>query len=239
MKEEYKKTYFDSGVEFSKNQERGLARSTKLLPKGLLNIAHRKMKEHEVMLIRRMWSMLEGKKKILDVGCGRGQFMIHAPRGVSVFGIDIIDSELAYCRKLGLEVKKCDIEKNNIPYKDSSFDGIYFSHVIEHLQNPYAAMNKIRRVMKTGGRIVVATPNFSTHYKHFYDDPTHKTPFTKQSLYRILNDNGFKNIRIMNDVYHSHRGILSLFVPFPRLKFALERLFGRVTSQYMIAIAEK
>jgi len=206
-------------------------------PKFLMDFIKRKMLYHDFLLQKELWKNLKRCKKVLDIGCGSGRFMITAPKNVNVEGIEIIDSEIKKCLEKKLKVKKMDIGKMH--FQKDSFDGVVMSHVIEHLDNPPQILENIRKILKKDGKIMILTPNFSACYKHFYDDPTHKRPFTKQSLFRVLYDAGFRNITIKNDVFHANNTIFSIFVPFPRIKFMIEKFLGKIYSPHMIAVAKK
>jgi len=69
-------------------------------------------------------------------------------------------------------------------------DGVFFSHVIEHLENPFPILEEIRRVLKKGGVLVVITP---TEHKYFYA-PGHVRAYTKKTLSEILLKAGFLNV---------------------------------------------
>lgn len=64
---------------------------------------------------------------------------------------------------------------NNLPYPftDGSFSLIEADHVLEHLDDPFAVMKELRRILKNEGRIVVRVPHFSRGFSH----PAHKWGF--------------------------------------------------------------
>jgi len=92
--------------------------------------------------------------------------------------------------------------RRKLPFLDNSFEGVFCSHLIEHLENPLHLMKEIRRILKKEGRAVILTPDYiKTSRKYvngFWCDYTHKTPFIPQSLKKIAHDAGFKSFR----VYH-------------------------------------
>ncbi|MEM2045596.1 MAG: class I SAM-dependent methyltransferase [Candidatus Bathyarchaeia archaeon] len=123
---------------------------------------------------------------ILDVGCGIGVFIsVCKAYGKFVIGVDVDRGQLfrtVNCGK-GLLVLA---DASYLPFKDSSVDGVFFSHVIEHLENPFPILEEIRRVLKKGGVLVVITP---TEHKHFYT-PGHVRAYTKKTLLKA----GFLNV---------------------------------------------
>jgi len=99
--------------------------------------------------------------KILDVGCGDGSVMLHLKKkGYEVHGIDFSPSAIKKARNRGLKnLHELDIEKEKLPYKKDTFDYVFWGDVIEHLFNPEDVLIEIKRVLKSGGLLVVSCPN--------------------------------------------------------------------------------
>ncbi|BET69634.1 hypothetical protein ASA1KI_45520 [Opitutales bacterium ASA1] len=90
-------------------------------------------------------------KRALDVGCREGhQTRWLQNRGYEVTSIDI-DRVYEYC----IEV---DVDKG-LPFPDGTFDLIWCSEVIEHLESPSAFVTEAHRVLKDDGLLIVTTPN--------------------------------------------------------------------------------
>lgn len=85
-----------------------------------------------------------------------------------------------------------DITKK-LKFKSNSFSGIYANQVLEHLKQPLLTMKEFHRILKPGGKLVCIAPHFT--YRRFWDDYTHIRPFSRQSLYRLAYDSGFKKIK--------------------------------------------
>ena len=149
----------------------------------------------------RFFDEIKNTGKILELGCGRG-VNFHNLQLLSstaeFYGIDImspqeIDPLIQY--------QKINLDKDNLPFPDNTFDAIIFTHVIEHLRNPLTICSEIHRVLKPGGRIYIETPNWTTmfapsfgmwreqgHPFNFFDDPTHIKPWSKQGLFGFLGE---------------------------------------------------
>ncbi len=62
--------------------------------------------------------------------------------------------------ELGLDVRRCDLEKEPAPFADDTFDVAIFHELFEHLRvNPIATLREVRRVLKPGGTLLLSTPN--------------------------------------------------------------------------------
>lgn len=110
--------------------------------------------------------------------------------------------------KMGLraEFMRIDFEQGGLPFKDSCFDLINFSNVLEHLYNRTAILTEIKRVKKKDGIAVISIPNSQTSWKKklasvgldSMDDPDHKIEYTKESLAKELATAG---LSISSDLY--------------------------------------
>lgn len=128
--------------------------------------------------------LLKGKK-VLEIGCGRGDVSNGFYKlGVDLHAVDIDD----YSKKFldsDIKFEKCNLEKENLPFKNNTFDLVYSKSVLEHIVNPENFFKEIKRVLKKDGLIVIYTPDWETQYKNFFDDVTHVKPYTTESLKQI------------------------------------------------------
>lgn len=109
--------------------------------------------------------------RVLDVGCGRGEILIHcAKKGAEAVGIDYASAaiklaEQALSRQPETIQKKIKLIQKDIcylPFSDESFDRIFFLDVIEHLtaEQEERVLREIKRVLKKGGFLILHTwPN--------------------------------------------------------------------------------
>ena len=125
----------------------------------------------------------EFRGKVLDVGCGTGEFidMYH-----NSHGIDLNKYIVEYCKKKGLNVTYGSAYK--IPFKNGSFNGIFCSNVFEHLRMPRKAISEFRRVLKRDGRLMITVPTKTGYEK----DSTHVKYWHKENLPTFLEKHGFK-----------------------------------------------
>lgn len=180
-------------------------------------------------------------KKILDIGFGEGRFMAYCGKD-NVVGVDVWPPGLKKMRASGFNVAFADATKR-LPFKDNAFDGVYCSHVIEHVIDGTTLVREVSRVLKRGGRFIIRTMDFSRSYRDFYSDYTHVHPYTKTSLFKLLEDNGYAVKRVANGFYHSNfflRRIEDALVIFPpRWRRLIINLLCPLFSWEIYAIAVK
>jgi len=135
-------------------------------------------------------------QSLLDVGCGRGELLngfVHC--GLKGCGVDQIDMATSICP--GVEILKANLANDSLPYGDNSFDIVFSKSVLEHFYYPEKLVSEMHRVLKPGGLMIAMTPDWKHEYKtFFFNDYTHRTPFTKISLRDILLINGFNNVEV-------------------------------------------
>ena len=91
-------------------------------------------------------------------------------------------------------MKICDIENEPFPFKDNSFDILFSKSFIEHLHKPEKYLIEAFRVLKPGGLLLTLVPDWESNYKIYFDDFSHRTPFTKVSLIDAYKVFGFKYV---------------------------------------------
>ncbi len=131
----------------------------------------------------------------LEAGCGRGEFLRgFRDLGLDACGVDI--SPKAPALSPGIPVRVSDIEKDGIPYDDNSFDIVYSKSVLEHFHDPESYVQEARRVLRPGGMFITLVPDWESCLKIYFDDHTHKSPFSLVSLNDIYEMHGFVNIEV-------------------------------------------
>ena len=133
--------------------------------------------------------------KVLDLGCGRGEFLRGFIRcGLDGYGVDQSSMAKSVCP--GAEILQSDLENEPLPYADNSFGAVFSKSVLEHFYYPEKLIMEIYRIVKPGGLVITMVPDWESVYKTFYEDHTHRTPFTKNSLKNIFLINGFDNVKV-------------------------------------------
>jgi SAM-dependent methyltransferase len=129
-----------------------------------------------------------GGARVLDIGCGNkpyeGMFLGIAKEYV---GCDVVQSDQ----------KKVDVicEATKIPLPDSSFDTVFSTQVIEHVEDHQALVREAFRLLKPGGHFIVSGPM----YWHLHEEPYDFFRFTKYGFRYILEKNGFNVLEILSN----------------------------------------
>ena len=107
----------------------------------------------------RQLSALHPRGELLDFGCGWGAVLNAAAReGWRATGIEVDERKVAFCHEHGLRAVYGDLLDQ--PFAAETFDAALAEQVFEHLYTPVAYMKELHRVLKPGGVLYVAVPNF-------------------------------------------------------------------------------
>ena len=103
--------------------------------------------------------------RILDIGCGDGNFSIllkEASNAKEVCGIEISEKGVESAKRSGVKAFQLDIDEGDFPFEDNYFDAIFAGEVIEHLFDPDHLLDEIYRILRGGGLCVITTPNLAS-----------------------------------------------------------------------------
>ena len=105
-------------------------------------------------------------EKLLDIGCGEGLLAILAKgKYREFFGIDISQTALEMAKSRGIQTFCANIDAEPLPFPDDSFDCVVSLDVIEHVFAPLHLLSESKRVLVTGGNLIISTPNIR-HWTH-------------------------------------------------------------------------
>ncbi len=141
-------------------------------------------------------------ERLLDVGCGNGEFVAEAAAaGWRASGIDLDATAVAVGRAAGLDLAEQSVQER-AAREPQAFDAVTLSHVIEHVPDPVAFLRAVHQLLRPGGQVWIATPNlaslthrrFGADWVHL-DPPRHLVLFDHDALARALTAAGFASIR--------------------------------------------
>ncbi|MBZ5586860.1 MAG: class I SAM-dependent methyltransferase [Acidobacteriia bacterium] len=143
-----------------------------------------------------------GCREVLDIGCGRGEFLeLMREAGVPARGIDLGEESVAACREKGLEAETADLFAYLAALPEHSLDGIFCAQVVEHL--PPGRLPEMIGLcasrLTRSGVIAIETPNpecLAIFATHFYLDPTHVRPVPHPLLAFYFQENGIGVIEL-------------------------------------------
>lgn len=165
--------------------------------KSLFEKVYQKLKLYN---IRYKFSKLDHKengKKLLDIGCGTGDFIQFAQKkGLKIFGIEP--------NQKAIEIAKNKISRegeffDELSDTDETFDSITLWHVLEHIPDLNRTLIEIKSKLKSEGELIIAVPNYKSFdakfYQSFwaaYDVPRHLWHFSPEDFDRLMNHHGMK-----------------------------------------------
>lgn len=96
--------------------------------------------------------------KLLDIGTGTGVFLSLASTRYNATGIELGKAAREFAQAQGLNVLEASIDQ--LPFSDQTFDVVTLIDVLEHLSDPFRAIQEIERVLKPGGVLYIKVPNY-------------------------------------------------------------------------------
>ncbi|GGG36797.1 class I SAM-dependent methyltransferase [Bizionia arctica] len=172
-------------------------------------------------------SFSSNKKRLLDIGCGTGDFLQTAQKNQwEVSGIEPNKQarEIAN-KKTNQAVFDIDqLEK----FEENSFDVITLWHVLEHLPNLENQISVLKKLLKAEGTLIIAVPNYksydASYYKNYwaaFDVPRHLWHFSKKSISNLFLKEQMEVVKTLPMTFDSYyvsmlsekyrKGTLSIF----------------------------
>lgn len=140
-------------------------------------------------------SLLPTKGTLLDIGAGTADFLVAAQKD----NWDITGVEPNPLARTNATVKGISLYENLSAVPNPSYDIITLWHVLEHLPNLNNQLTHITSLLKKGGFLIVAAPNYKSYDAHYYkgywaafDVPRHLWHFCKESIVKLLIPHGLE-----------------------------------------------
>jgi SAM-dependent methyltransferase len=151
---------------------------------------------------RQRLALVGDAQRLLDVGAGRGRFVAFArDAGRDASGVEPSVRGVEAARS----VYGVSLQHGTLDDATGTFDAATLWHVLEHVEDPGAAMEALGRLVRPGGTLVVGVPNrlslqarlARSRWFHF-DAPRHRTHFTPAGLDTLLRAHGFAPVRTVH-----------------------------------------
>lgn len=175
---------------------------------------------HKLRSVTKILSRLQFKK-CLDVGCASGYMISEISKRFSAtqyYGVDVYDQAIAYAKKKNPHIKFQVAPADKLPFKNNCMDLVLFYETIEHVEDPVKCLKEIKRVLKKGGRLILAMDSGSLLFRLvwlIWENTTgsvwkgaHLHPFHHSELERLIERSGFE----VNDKFFSFLGMEITFV---------------------------
>lgn len=171
--------------------------------KGLVNNLYQTVRNITLKQKRKWVEKIAQKEKgkILDIGCGTGDFLsTMKDAGWETLGLEPDDGARSQAQKNhGLEVQEQD---HLFELPKSNFDVVSMWHVLEHVHRLHPYLDQINQVLQPDGRLIIAVPNYQSkdadiYQEHWaaYDVPRHLYHFSPKSMEMLLQSHGFELVQ--------------------------------------------
>lgn len=184
---------------------------------------------------RHILSILRGRKRVVDIGCGAGGLVGELEQsGAEAYGVDASSSAIALAGgKVSTSRLRCGTLQA-ARFDTCCFDAASAMHMLEHVAEPCPFVKEVRRILKDDGIFVLRIPNIASweaklagaRWLHF-DYPYHVTHYSPRAVMRLLETCGFRDVQINHAIGEYRQTLLYallsvLGVPLPFwLKVAL------------------
>lgn len=145
----------------------------------------------------------EGRRRVLDLGCGRGEFLeLLEAHEIPAEGVDLNGRLVEICQAKGLRCERKDILAKLVEQEDASLGGVFSSQVVEHLPPAYLRRLVDAAFLKLapGGALVLETVNPTSVFalvQIYFLDLSHEKPLHPQALKFLAESCGFANVEVL------------------------------------------
>ena len=146
--------------------------------------------------------LFEGASDVLDVGCGRGEFLdLLATKGIRARGLDLNQAMVEVCLARGLDVTENDALSYLRDEPDESLGGLIALQVVEHLEPDYLLrlLEEAQRTLRPGATMVLETINVAcwlAFFESYIRDITHQRPLHPDTLKYLVTASGFVDVAV-------------------------------------------
>lgn len=162
--------------------------------RSLFDVVYAAIQKINIGLKLRWLKQTVGTGRVLDVGCGTGEFLQAAQKhGFTVEGMEVNANAREYVAGQGIPVAA------TLDAITGSFDALTFWHVVEHIHDLSELFQHIQRLLKPNGWLIIAVPNHQAvdarafgRFWVAYDAPRHLYHFRPRDLDQLAKHHGFE-----------------------------------------------
>jgi len=168
-------------------------------PKGIFDRAYRIARTYALTWKKRLVNnIVEPGAKILDGGCSTGEFLAVLKDQYVVEGFEPEPEAARWASdRFGLTVHTGNLQA--VSFQNDGFDLVTLWHVLEHMPELTQDVNRIHKLLRPGGKFLIAVPNVGSFDAKIYkknwvalDAPRHLWHFTLPSILALAKSTGFK-----------------------------------------------
>lgn len=217
----YPDTYYTHSVppiapDRSHSRVRALVRKNRLLRQAVVLVLQQnaRLLQETPTFWDLVWLKPGCQGRLLDVGCGNGQFLaLMQTIGWQVSGVEPDTNAARVATEVySLPITTSTLETSAFP--TNYFDVIVMNQVVEHLVDPLMTLAKCHQLLRSGGRLVIFTPNAASFaHRHIFhaswvplDPPRHLCLFSPLSLCRAMEISGFRVRSVMSSIDNGSAG---------------------------------
>jgi ubiquinone/menaquinone biosynthesis C-methylase UbiE len=171
--------------------------------------------EPERFAVRRDWLLgrVNPGERVLDLGCGEGHFTAALDaHGAHPIAVDVVAEPLRRARERhpGLDFRLGGLDEPLV-LDDGAVDVVWAGELIEHVVDVAGWLSEVRRVLPSGGRLLLSTPDHppallrrlaedpAAFDEHFDPRTDHVRFFSARTLAELLDDLGFEPVEVVSD----------------------------------------
>jgi ubiquinone/menaquinone biosynthesis C-methylase UbiE len=167
------------------------------------SVPHGATPEHFVLRRDFLLAHVAAGERVLDAGCGEGAFSAAlAAAGALPVGVDVAVEPLRRARERNPGIA-FELAGRELPFADGTFDAVWAAELLEHVQDVPALLAELARVLRSGGRLLVTTPDHPLRLRlalalrrrafeeHFDPRSDHVRFFTARTLATLITDAAF------------------------------------------------
>lgn len=213
-------------MDYAENYERCMKENTTFFQRKMVELLSQKAQRFG-QTSHKIWSLkyimdeyFVGKEdlKVMDCGAWDGWFLSYdTPQITQRIALDFDAHFGPDLLKQGIDFMLCDMEKGYFPVASNSLDLVAMTSTLEHLACPEHIATEIRRVLKPGGIVFITVPDIKKYKFDFWNDITHKRPFTIKSLSFLFEMHKMETLEL--SPYNHNFFIAANLFPKPMHKF--------------------